>query len=146
MASVQLSSENTAWLDAQGYGIAELKGFDDRYVPLYTHRAVSDKQPGDIVLRARVGNPEALDNGEAVYLARKAAYGFFPWQPGDECLKRRFQDVSYRRDGAGMTQVERGETVMGCRWCRERAETGQPKTPRRSSPSASGRAQTRKTS
>jgi hypothetical protein len=140
MVAVQLSSENAAWLDAQGYEIAELKGFDDHRLPLYTHRAVSDKQPGDVVIRARVGNPAALDDGEAVYLARKASYGFFPWRPGDECMQRRFQDVSYTRNGIGSTKVERGESLMGCRWCRERAAEGTKRRKGRPAKSEAARA------
>lgn len=119
-----LTSKNVELLEAQGFEIAELTGFDDHSIPLYTHRPAGDKQPGDIVVRARVGNPDALDDGEATYLARKAFHGMFPWLPGEDCVKRSFFDVTVTGTGlsGGDSQTRRTETVKGCKWCRKNAE------------------------
>ncbi len=125
-----LSSGNRDLLEARGFEIAELTGFESNSLPLYTHRLLGDKKPGDVVLRARVGNPESLDDSEASYLARKAFHGMFPWMPGEDCVKRTFLDVTINRNGtAGDNQVQQSEPTKGCRWCRSvrRKSTGQRK-------------------
>ncbi len=135
-----LRDENQRVLEAQGFGIAELTGFEDHSIPLYAHHSTGDKAPGDVVLRARVSNPDALDDGEASYLARKAFHGMFPWQPGAECMRREFVDVQISRKDSSVTESPR---VAGCRWCRK-GEVGSPKSdskgklrkPRRSRASA----------
>lgn len=123
----QLTSSNRELLEAQGFEVAELTGFDQHFLPLYTHRRLNDKQPGDIVLRARVGNPDSLDDGEASYLARKAYHGLFPWPPGNECTRRTFFDVTVTGGPAGGGgRVVKGAKGNGCKWCRRDA---QHKTP-----------------
>lgn len=121
---MNLSSDNRDRLEAQGFEIAELKGFADHRVPLYTHKATSDKKPGDVILNARVGNPGSLDDGEATYLARKAFHGLFPWLPGADCMARQFQDISIPRENG--KKVERGEPTMGCKWCRAAESNAKP--------------------
>lgn len=120
-----LSSANMEQLEAQGFGISELTGFDDHSMPLFTHRPIGDKQPGDVVVRARIGNPDALDDGEATYLARKAFHGLFPWLPGAECVKRSFFDVTIPNavTAGGTGQPNRSEKAFGCKWCRKSKPT-----------------------
>ncbi len=114
-----LTADKVDLLEAQGFEIAELAGFEHHTLPLYAHRPISDKKPGDVVLRARVGNPESLDDGEAAYLARKAFHGMFPWLPGAECIRRTFVDVTIGGNGlADSKEVEQSTRAKGCRWCR----------------------------
>lgn len=115
---VQATADNKRSLEASGYRITEWKGFTDHWIPLYTHKDLVDKKPGDVAFRARVGDPKTLNNGEASYLSRKAAEGFFPWKP-DECLSHRFENVTYVKDPLGGTKVIRSEPTMGCKWCRK---------------------------
>ena len=108
-----LNNENAHALEARGFEISEMTGFDDHSIPLFAHRDMGDKKIGDVVLKARVGNPDSLDNAEAVYLARKAHHGMFPWLPGEECMQRTFREF----DGAeGAT--DQSVPAKGCRWCR----------------------------
>lgn len=111
-----LTANNQELLEAQGFEIAELTGFDRHSVPLYAHRPLSDKNSGDVVLHARVGNPDSLDDGEATYLARKVFHGMFPWLPGAECNKRTFVEVNVVGSGSS---VEQSVQAKGCRWCRK---------------------------
>lgn len=114
-----LTLDNRERLEAQGFDIAELTGFDDHSVPLYAHRPMADKKPGDVVVRARVGNPDALGDGEAVYLARKAFHGLFPWLPGADCVKRTFFDLTISENaGSEGPRVQRSKSTNGCKWCR----------------------------
>lgn len=110
---ILLNPVNREQLEARGFDIAEMTGFNDHWLPLYTHRQIADKQPGDVVVRARVGNPQSLDDGEASYLARKAFHGLFPWTPGAECMKRTFANI-------GPGTVSRDGAARGCRWCQQR--------------------------
>lgn len=103
-------------LAAQGYGIQSF-GFEDHWVPLYTHKDLTDKKRGEMAFKARVGNPKAINQGEGYYLAKKGAQGFFPWRP-DECLTHKFENVQYVKDKLGGTRVIRSEPMMGCQWCR----------------------------
>lgn len=111
-----LTSGKQDMLEAQGFEIAELTGFDRHSIPLYAHHPLGDKKPGDVVLHVRVGNPESLDDGEANYLARKAFHGMFPWLPGAECIKRSFVTMNVV-GGSGST--EQSAKAKGCRWCRD---------------------------
>ncbi len=111
-----LTTDKQEILEAQGFEIAELTGFDRHSLPLYAHKPMADKKPGDVVLHARVGNPESLDDGEATYLARKAFHGMFPWLPGAECIKRTFVDVNVPGGG---DSIEQSVQAKGCRWCRK---------------------------
>lgn len=148
MVVMNLSSDNRDRLEAQGFEIAELKGFDDHRLPLYTHKETTDKKPGDVVLNARVGNPGSLDDGEATYLARKAFHGLFPWLPGADCMSHQFQDISIPRENG--KKVERSEPVMGCKWCRAAVEKeakptrlgAAKKSARRAKPKSSARSKT----
>ncbi len=125
-----LTADKQDLLEAQGFEIAELTGFDQHSLPLFAHRPLGDKRPGDVVLNVRVGNPESLDDAEATYLARKAFHGMYPWQPGTECLKRSFVTVTVA-DGGGA--AKESEKAKGCRWCRKtgssRARSKRPKRP-----------------
>lgn len=112
----QVSTSNRALLAAQGYGM-ELRGFSDHFISMYAHKKVGDKRIGDVAFKTRVGNLKSLDDGEATYMARKGAQGFFPWTPGEECMKRRFQSVTVTRGNT----IIRQEPEMGCKWCRQAA-------------------------
>ncbi len=123
-----LTSDNRDRLEAQGFEIAELTGFEDHSLPLYAHRPLADKKAGDVVVRARVGNPKALDDGEAAYLARKAFHGLFPWLPGADCIKRTFFDVTVSATASNdNARIRRTEPAKGCKWCRENTKH-QPKS------------------
>lgn len=112
-----LTADNQDLLEARGFEISELTGFEQHSLPLYAHRPMADKKPGDVVLNARVCNPESLDDGEATYLARKAFHGMFPWLPGAECTKRTFVEITVTGDGGA---VEQSSQAKGCQWCRKR--------------------------
>ncbi len=116
-----LATDKQDLLEAQGFEIAEFTGFDQHSLPLYAHRELGDKKPGDVVMRVRVGNPESLDDGEATYLARKAFHGMFPWQPGAECSRRTFVEVKFSETGEAIR--EEGQ-AKGCRWCRKSKAAG----------------------
>ena len=122
-----LTTDRQDLLEANGFQIAELTGFDSHSLALYAHRAMADKKPGDVVLNARVGNPESLDDGEATYLARKAFHGLFPWLPGKDCMKRTFVEVSIGSDGR---KIESGARANGSKWCRK--STARRRTARKS--------------
>ena len=113
----QLTAANRASLAGAGYAVTTF-GLESHWIPLYTHKPLTDKKRGDVAFKARVGNPKTLNDGEAYYLARKAAQGFFPWLPG-ECLTHKFTNVEYVKDKLGGTRVVRHEPTMGCKWCRE---------------------------
>lgn len=138
----QVRSDNRAGLESQGFTISSWKGFDDTQVALITHKPLQDKQPGDVAIRMRVGDPKNMNNGEATYLQRKASQGFFPWPPGEECLKRTFQNVSITRDAFGRATTSRTDPVKGCPWCRKAADIASgeeldqppPASPRRTAP------------
>lgn len=117
-ASLPLSQENKVGLERQGYAITAWYGFKDHFVPLYTHRDISDKKRGDILAKVRLGNPKVINDAEASYLARKGAHGFFLWQPGEDCLGHEFRNVKVSRDRQGRTIVERSEIAKGCEFCR----------------------------
>jgi len=118
MVTLSVDAENQVELSRQGYSIHQWIGFDDHMIPLYTHRPVSDKKTGDVVFKVRVGDPRTLNNGEATYLAKKAAQGFFIWKPGEECMKRTFKNIEFKkRPLGGMEKIEH-EPTHGCAWCR----------------------------
>lgn len=114
--TTQITADNRTSLAAAGYGITSF-GFEDHWIPLFTHKDLTDKKRGEVAFKARIGNPKTLNNGEAFYLAKKAAQGFFPWGP-DECLTHKFTNVQYVKDKLGGTRVIRSEPTMGCQWCR----------------------------
>ena len=117
-----VTSNNRDLLQAQGYGVSELIGFEDHFIPLYTHKHLTDKAPGDVAIKARVGDTRQLNNAEANYLAHKASQGFFTWMPGEECFSHKFVDVSYEIDGLGRTvKKEEADPYHGCKWCRKAA-------------------------
>lgn len=105
-------------LASAGFSIASGNWFTDQSVKLYTHRDTGTKKVGEIALTVHVDNPRSLNDYESHQFARKAEFGFFPWEPGETCLAREFTKVSrVPRPGGGFTVV-RGEKVMGCKWCR----------------------------
>jgi len=122
MVTLAVNTDNQVELSRQGYAINEWYGFDDHWIPIYAHHPVSDKKVGDVVFKVRVGDPRTLNNGEANYIARKAAQGYFAWKPGDECLKRTFKNVEFKRRPLGGVERIEHESTKGCQWCRERAE------------------------
>jgi len=126
----QLDIQNKASLESQGYTMERI-GFEDHWIPMYAHHPVSDKKVGDVVFRARVGNPKTLNNAEANYLARKAAQGFFTWLPGQDCLSRKFQDATFQRRAGGGSTKMLGEVYQGCKWCREREQPASSPTSER---------------
>ena len=112
-----LTADKQELLEAQGFDIAELTGFDQHSLPFFAHRPLGDKKSGDVVLNVRVGNPASLDEAEATYLARKAFHGMYPWQPGSECMKHSFVTVKVANDGGA---AEQSKQAQGCRWCRKK--------------------------
>lgn len=125
--SQQMNDGNRELLEAKGFEISEMTGFESHNLPLFAHRHIGDKHAGDVVLNARIGDPSSLDDAEATYLARKAFHGLFPWQPGKECLERRFVEIAFVRESASSVQQKSGEASFGCRWCRkEFTEPGSP--------------------
>ncbi len=130
-----LTAEKQDLLEAQGFEIAELTGFEQHTLPLYAHRELGDKRPGDVILQVRVGHPDSLDDGEATYLARKAFHGMFPWLPGPDCLKRTFVTVDPDRANDSSSQ---DKPVKGCSWCRSKRRSG-GKSPHKSDRTKTGR-------
>lgn len=115
---MQLSPEVRGSLRKVGYEMVELRGFDTHELPLYTHKRLTDKEPGDIAIRMRVGNLKQLDKAEVGYLMAKGNKGFFTWPP-EECFNHTFEDVVYEEDRlGGRRKVVRGESYKGCKWCR----------------------------
>jgi hypothetical protein len=132
-----VTSDNRDLLLAQGYGISELIGFEEHSIPLYTHKQLVDKGPGEVAIQARVGDMRQLNNAEANYLAHKASQGFFTWMPGEECLSHKFVDVSYEIDGLGRTVKTEAEPYYGCKWCRAAFKSESEELPVVSPPSTS---------
>jgi len=129
MPNLAVDTENQIALSREGFAISSWVGFNEHMIPLYTHRDISDKKVGDIFMRARVGDPRTLNNGEAVYLAKKATLGFFPWKPGEDCLKREFKVIEVKRRPLGGAETIKHEPQMGCKWCRGAASTSMPPEP-----------------
>ena len=119
MTTLAVEAEHRDSLGRQGFAISSWIGFDTHMVPFYTHHDVADKKRGDVVFKARVGNPKTLNSGEATYFARKAAQGYFPWQPGADCLARTFRNIEIRKRPLGGTERIESAPYKGCRWCRE---------------------------
>jgi len=95
----------------------------DHAVPLFTHKQITDRAPGEHAFDARVQDPKNLSTAEADYIARKGAQGFFAWKP-DTCMDHEFTSIEIvARKGGGTIQT-RGEQVFGCKWCRGRQNNG----------------------
>ena len=117
-------------LSRQGYATTGWVGFGVHDIPLYAHHPVSDKKVGDVVSTMRVGDPRTLNNAEAVHLSRQAAYGYFMFKPGADCLGRDFKNIELRpRPGGGVEKIEH-PPQKGCVWCREgQANSSTPPEP-----------------
>lgn len=131
MVTLAGNQDNLTALSRQGYSINEWIGFNEHFVPVYAHHPVSDKKVGDVVFKVRIGDPRTLNAGEMTYLARKAAQGYYTWQPGDECLRRTFKNVEFKKRPMGGVERIEHEPTKGCPWCRERAaeQTSSPTAP-----------------
>lgn len=121
MAISHLPKESQVQLQQRGYSAVELtEGWEERRIPLYTHKRVNDKQPGDIAFTVLVSNP--VKSAEAAYLARKGGQGFMAWKP-EECFGHSFPVIEIVQiPGGGRTQRV-VSTSQGCRWCRDAAQT-----------------------
>lgn len=113
-------------LRRQGYRLETTFGWETHNRPMYTHKTVGDKTPGDVMFNARVGNPKKLTRAEAQYIARKGASGFFMWPPS-ECMEHEFTEFELvSRPGGGLVQKQIGEQTFGCKWCRANSNHGLP--------------------
>lgn len=112
MVSQSLDQAGIGSLRQQGYHLEMTHGWDTHQVPLYTHREVGDKKPGDIAFHVRVGNLKSMDRAEGQYVARKGAVGFFMWPP-DECLDHEFTKLETKpRPGGGVISEKVGPKLM----------------------------------
>ena len=128
MTTLAVDQGHAESLSRQGYATTGWVGFGVHDIPLYAHHPVSDKKVGDVVSTMRVGDPRTLNNAEAVHLSRQAAYGYFMFKPGADCLGRYFKNIELRkRPGGGVEKIE-GPPQKGCQWCRER-QTNSPTPP-----------------
>lgn len=122
---VNLDIQNKQAIGGAGYGI-QFVGLDTHQMKLYLHKdQLSDKHLGDVFMKVNIANPNTgPNNPELQYLARKGSIGLFAWSPGEECLAKKFENVEYVADlVGGGTRVVRQEPDMGCKWCRQRAES-----------------------
>jgi len=122
---VSLDIQNKQAIRGSGYGI-QFVGLDTHQMKLYLHKdQLSDKHLGDVFMKVNISNPKTGPNGpELQYLARKGNSGLYAWEPGDACLVKKFENVEYVADQiGGGTRVIRKEPDMGCKWCRQRAES-----------------------
>lgn len=108
-------------LKNSGFDIERI-GFTDHFVELHTHRdKFNDKVLGDVVHRVRIGNPVHPSDVDKETLTRKSEQlGAYPWLPED-CFDRTFTPIERVETELHGTQYVKGESVKGCRFCRERA-------------------------
>ena len=103
-----------------------LEGFDSHLITLYCHTDNPSQLP---TIPMRIGNPAQIDNAEADLLMRKMKAGYFPWAK-EECLDRTFHlewNTAEERNGMVVpTGKVKGPDQQGCKWCRERSESGLP--------------------
>ena len=126
MTTLAVDQGHAESLSRQGYATTGWVGFGVHDIPLYAHHPVSDKKVGDVVSTMRVGDPRTLNNAEAVHLSRQAAYGYFMFKPGADCLGRDFKNIELRkRPGGGVEKIEH-PSQKGCAWCRARQTNPTP--------------------
>lgn len=120
---MQLSEQARGGLRRVGYQMDTTFGWDTHELLLYTHKAINDKVPGDVIIRKRIGQPGQLTSEEADYIRRKGALGFFAWKP-DECLEHDFKDIQLVERPGGGLMPKIGEAYKGCKWCRASSNNG----------------------
>lgn len=112
-------TERTQRLNTRA-GYADLIGFDDPQVKLYTHKPIPSqgREVGDVVMQRGVRDPKNPSVEEMAFFIRKQKHGMFTWTP-EECMTKAFYDS--REIGRGQEKrIKDMPAVHGCRWCRSR--------------------------
>ena len=65
MVTQSITQQTQGDLRRNGYRLETTHGWDTHEVPLYTHKAVNDKKPGDVAWKAHIGNLKQMDQAEA---------------------------------------------------------------------------------